>query len=55
MVGFPFNPEFVLGDIRETIMLAEISEFFVDMAPNVTAVNNPYLQIAPFIDLFDIR
>jgi hypothetical protein len=36
-------------------MLAEIGEFFVDVAPNVTAINNPHLQIAPFIYLFDIR
>jgi hypothetical protein len=37
----PVNPEFILGDERKTIVLAKISEFFVDFFPDILAVNNP--------------
>jgi hypothetical protein len=45
----------IFRDIRETIMLTEIGEFLIDIPANITAINDPHLQLAPFIYLFEIR
>jgi hypothetical protein len=55
ILGFLFNPELVFGNKGETIMLTEIGKFFVDMAPDVTAIDDPYLKLTSFIYLFEIR
>jgi hypothetical protein len=55
ILRFPVNPELVLRDASEAIMLSEIRKFFVNMGPNITAIDNPYLQIASLIYLFKIR
>ena len=53
--GFAVNPEFVFRNIRIPVMLAEIGELFVDMSANIGAIDNPYLQIVPLLNFFNIR
>jgi hypothetical protein len=55
ILRFLVNPELVFRNAGEAIMLTEIGKFFINASPDVTAIDNPYVQITSFIDLFQVR
>ena len=54
-LAFLVDPEFVLGNKRERIVLGVICEFLVDMRSNVCSIDNPDGNAAPLAGLFQVR
>ena len=45
VLGFLVNPEFILRDVRISVMLAKICELLVDMSTDVCAIDYPNLIV----------
>jgi hypothetical protein len=52
---FPVKPELIFGYVMISVVLAEVREFFVDVAANVCAIYYPDLIITPCFILLQIR
>ena len=49
MLGFLVQPELVEGNVGKTEMLTEVRELFIDMAADIAAIHDPYLEPASFL------
>jgi hypothetical protein len=45
MLGFFIDPEFILGNVRIPVVLAEIRKFLINVTPDVYAIHYPNLVI----------
>lgn len=52
---FMINPKFILGDDGKDVVLAKVSEFFIEMGPDIISINDPDGETGDDAVLLDVR